>query len=408
MNVMAVISVIREMCLYLASFGYLTVGMVSPEGSLLILGTAVLCCVICQLYHPDSILKYLPLITCGLMFIRGTAGIQIAAAVPVIVYLFLKIRNGHWEAGYPAVISTLKAGSAAYGIFMFFLVIYASNAAKGTNIASVPFFALFLILSVFSMRLQRDSALMSFGTKYRLLSLVPVILTVLLAVLLSSPPVRALFVTLMRLFGEYIVYPLLVVFAYIMLIIVNILKYPVLWLLRRGGMHSIDESEMGFEDLGDMSDIFDTGEVTGSPILDMIWKALPAILLLALVIFIIRRISRNTGFSAASSGSYQREAIAQTGPKRRTLKDLLRPPLTPVREAYRQYLKLCASSQIPADGSLASDEVLRLTSQHIPAEDAEKLRELWLPVRYGNMEDNDPAAAKQLIRHIRKQFRSKQ
>lgn len=407
MNVMAVISVIREICLYLATFGYITIGMVSLEGSLLMLGTAVLCCMICQKYHPESILKYLPLVTCGLMFIRGTSGIQVAAAVPVIGYLFLKIRNGHWEAGYPAVISTLKAGSAAYGIFLFFLWIYASDVAKGTNAASVPFFALFLILSVFSMRLQRDSALMSFGTKYRLLSLVPVILTVLLAVLLSSPPARALFMTVMRLFGEYVVYPLLVVFAYIMLVIVNILKYPVLWLLRRAGMHSIDESEMGFEDLGDMSDMFDVEEVTGSPILDMIWKALPAILLLVLVIFIIRRISRNTGITTASSGSYQREAITQTGPKRRTLKDLLRPPLTPVREAYRQYLKLCASSQIPADGSLASDEVLRLTSQHIPEEDARKLRELWLPVRYGNTEDNDPAAAKQLMKNIRKQFRTK-
>ncbi|MBQ1532821.1 MAG: hypothetical protein IIZ57_11805 [Solobacterium sp.] len=407
MNVMAVVSVIREMCLYLATFGYLTVGMVSLEGSLLVLGTAVLCCIICRFWHPDSILKYLPLLTCGLMFVRGTAGIQIAAAVPVIGYLFLKIRNGHWEAGYPAVISTLKAGSAAYGIFLFFLWIYAADVAKGTNTASVPFFALFLILSVFSMRLQRDSALMSFGTKYRLLSLIPVILTVVLAFILTSPPARALFVTLMRLFGEYVVYPLLVVFAYVMLAIVNILKYPVLWLLRRAGMHSIDESEMGFEDLGDMSDIFDTGEVTGSPILDMLWKALPAILLLVLVIFIIRRISRNTGIGAASAGSYQREAITRTGPKRRTLKDLLRPPLSPVREAYRQYLKLCSSSQIPADGSLASDEVLRLSSQHIPAEDARKLRELWLPVRYGNAEDNDPAAAKQLMKNIRKQFRTK-
>ncbi len=408
MNPMALISVIREMCLYLATFGFITVGMVSLEGSLLILGTAVLCCLICQLYHPDSILKYLPLITCGLMFIRGTAGIQIAAALPVIGYLFLKIRNGHWEASYPAVISTLKAGSAAYGIFLFFLVIYATDVAKGTNTASVPFFALFLILSVFSMRLQRDSALISFGSKYRLLSLIPVILTVLLAVLLSSAPVRALFMMILKLIGEYVVYPLFVVFAYVLLFIVNILKYPVLWLLRRGGVQSIDESEMGFESLGDMTDMFKPQEVVETPILDMLWRALPAILVLALVIFIVIRISRNTGISTASTGSYHRESIIQSGPKHRTLRDLLRPPLTPVREAYRQYLKMCASSQIPADGSLASDEVLRLTSQHIPAEDAEKLRELWLPVRYGNREDNDPAAAKQLIRHIRKQFRSKQ
>ena len=408
MNLMALISVIREVCLYLATFGYITIGMVSLEGSLLILGTAVLCTVICQLFHPDSVLKYLPLISCGLLFIRGASGVQTAAALPVIAYLFLKIRNGHWEARYPAVISTLKAGSLAYGIFLFFLWIYASDVAKGMNSASVPFFAMFLILSVFSMRLQRDSAIMSFGTKYRLLSLLPVILTVLLAVLLTSAPARALFGMLAELFGKYILYPMVVAFAYIMLAIINVLKYPVLWLLRRAGMHTIDESEMGFEDLGDLSDMFDVEEVTGSPVLDVIWKALPAILLLILVIFIVRRISRNTGISAASAGTYQREAITADRPKRRTWKDLLRPPLTPVREAYRQYLKLCASSQIPADGSLASDEVLRLTAQHIPAEDAEKLRELWLPVRYGGKEDNDPAEAKQLIKHIKKQFRSKQ
>ena len=33
MNLMALISVIREVCLYLATFGYITIGMVSLEGS---------------------------------------------------------------------------------------------------------------------------------------------------------------------------------------------------------------------------------------------------------------------------------------------------------------------------------------------------------------------------------------
>ncbi len=396
-------SLIREICLYLATFGYLTAGMNSLSSSLLILAASVLCCIASLLYHPDSILKYLPLAFCALMFVQGVSGAFPAAAVPVIVCLFLKIRSGHWSPGYSGTHTLLNTGTAGYAVMIFLLYVYETHLAANIARASVPFFTVFLILSVYNLRMLRNSAVTSFGNRYAAMNLIPIAAVTALSLLLTSKPARALASMILHAFYRYVLYPLLILFAFLMLGLLNVLKGPVLWLFALlGGSFGYDESEMGFESIGET--FFPEVQTAGTPLwLSILWRALPALLLAVTAVWMIRRIMQNRGIAAESGAVYQREDLR--GRKRGLIADLMRRPLTPVREIYRKYLLLCMKHNIAADGSMASDEIMKASSGMLKSGDPARLRELWLPVRYGRSSDTDGSEAAGLLKHIRKQFR---
>ena len=155
------------------------------------------------------------------------------------------------------------------------------------------------------------------------------------------------------------------------------------------------EMEMG--EFGDY--IPEEINMTSHPALMMTGTVIVCILAVIIIYFILKNI-RKSSVSPNRNPACRKEKISVY--EERKYRDMNEN--AGIRKIYRKYLKLCQKQNIIINGSNASDVIAGQTRDIIHTDDADRLRDLWLPVRYGNKEGKDTEEAETLLRKIRKSF----
>ena len=398
------ISLIRELCLYFSSFGYLAGGVKDPGCVPVLFSLAAVSGLCGMILKEKGNLCWISVLPVCCAFLDPACRSHWVMVLPVIAYLAVRIRNGIYGAEYSAVKTVLVRGCVLEGVLLAVILLFAADLLPAVKTAAAPYFGLFFLLSIYEMRMRRNSGSpVSSDRHYALLNLAPVILIALIGAAALSKTAQQMMKALLKLFYIYVILPPLYLFIRLIIAFFWLMRYPVLWLMSLfKPSFNMEEALSEFGTIED-SQFYEVTFGEGSGWVELVIRTLIVAAFLLVCWYVLRQISRRreTGYSA---GTYTRESLPAKKKEKGFMSFLLRQP-DPVREAYRQYLRLCEKADIPADGRLASDQIMNQTEMYLHTKDAARLRQLWLPVRYGEKKSTGAAEAKELLRKLRKAFR---
>ncbi|MBR2668522.1 MAG: hypothetical protein IKE36_01850 [Solobacterium sp.] len=400
---LSIIDVLRELCMYYSTLGFL---FSLSENALPLLPSIGICAVsgiLCLLLKNQRTLGYLPLVLLAGLVFPGFTLIKLVSALPVVLLYVLKTQRDGWQADYDNVRRFMSGGLAGFGFASLVALVYLGQGQALTHQA-LPIFFVFLMFTIFELRMLRNDAVQTFGQKYVLLNFGLLAGILVIVLLLGSQSVLHGLLFLLKTFYTYIVSPVIFAFMFVLMVIPYAIYYLVMW-IKPGGLHNMEIPQITSvikEMFPEMEDTY-----VSNPWFDTVGRGLLIIAFLIIMYFVIRRMTDRAQHRSDGTVTYRRESLKpESGKKRRRSIFRLNDPDDVIREAYRSYLGLCAKEGIAVDGSIASDVICEQSEHILQTGDARKLRELWLPVRFSNdASDEQGNTAKELLRSIRKTFR---
>ena len=394
-TVMIMISLLSEAFLYLSTFGLglIEESWISVVRFLTILLLSGWLCV--RMRHQKGILKYLPLVLLVLMIVPAET-FHVSLVLPAGILIFRCV-FGFWEFNYDTAMAHLKAGSLLYLLLSIFFTLGIGSYYFDH---SLPWFVLFLMAHVFMLRILRDENVSLLDRRYVLLNAGVCIASGLLVIVLFLPQMQNVYLFIVRSIYGYLIQPALHGFGRLIYYVLYAGSVFVQWLAGFFNIHiepAVPDMEIG--DAGEEMSFID-GEDGMAASGELFWQIAAAVLLVLAVLWIIRMM-RKAGEHAPSADL--RVIRSSAGPVQRKKRTRT---ASSVRASYRKYLKACAKKNIPCDGSAASDQIAFETDKLLKDESGRKLRELWLPVRYGEKPDENVQEVKSLVQMIRSRFRS--
>ena len=400
-----ILDILRETCFYYCTFGFLfslngnTLSV--PVSFLISLVSAVLCYVLKR----QRTLAYAPILLLSALVFPQVTTAKLMTAVPLAAYYVLKTHRDAWHADYDNTHAFMTYGTALFAMTVFISLVFIQGHGAEVRSIALPLFFLFALLTVFELRMLRNDAVKNFGQKYILLNFAALLLIAAVVLILGSPAAVNLFMSALKWFYNTVIAPILMVLLFITMVIPYAIYYLVRF-LKPGGfsggveMPKIESiTEQLFPDLDN--------SYTENPWISRILEAVLIIAVIVVIFLILRRMADRNRYRTTGSASYTRESLAPSEVKKRRKSVFrLNDPSEEVRAAYRSYLTLCAKEGIPTDGSIASDEICRITEEKLHTQDADELRKLWLPVRFSaEADDSGAGRAKELLKALRRSFR---
>jgi hypothetical protein len=346
--------------------------------------------------------RFLPLLLTVPAFIIGHNVAAWLLPVPLLFFTAIKTYRRNWLADTFRLKELLPGSLIAY-IFIL-IVSLLGGVIKRLTAESLPMFVIWLAMAVVSMRLARSEMGLKPSGRFYVLNISAVAALVAGSFLLTSRPVIAAVKAALAWLYTHIIVKVILYALYIILFIPVMI---VTWLANIiGEIHfktDVFENIEGMAD--DFAEMFSDIEVAKVPS----WiapaaKVVVILLFLLLAFSIARKIAGNRLPKGLSLGEITRERVSGQAPQRKRQKLFGNSPSQIVRQCYRKYLEQCRGWGIDVDGRLASDEIRDRSAGYAGAENAERIRELWLPARYSDAEsdEEDAKQAKKLLKDIKK------
>lgn len=339
-------------------------------------------------------LRFLPLAGLAAVFAFTRSAADMVVSAPPVLYVCWYV----WKR--PQVTDYRDALSRFFLCLKILPCVFVFAALVGNWTAMrdivLPYFLLFLVLTVLLLRtLRHDEATIS-QTRFKLLNLASLAAVGLAGALLSSGLVLRVFRFIGSGIVRFLLRPVLMAVIY--------LFAGFVWLISRlfEGIEfdpeELDLSQLGENmDLGSMLGLSGDGEAAAqqnNPIWDYILIGLAVIAAVALIVIIFRALAKHGRREEDNDFAAVREALEEEAPAARVNP---RENRQRVRHYYRKFLKLCAQRGFELTEFQDSAEIERGT-RHLfrnPAQTA--LRDVYVRARYSSAEvtPEDVQAAKE-------------
>lgn len=391
-----------ELCLYMASAGYLVSLFGETLPPLWYFGVFFVSGLLCALLrNKKGFLRFLPLALLVLAFLGADSVAAVILPIPSVFMLALKAKERVWLADYDRTKSVFSFGFAVLPVDVF--VAFISSGFEKMTARALPFFIVWMLLSILNLRLLRNPSVMS--VKMRVMNALLVLLIALIGFGLSSDACVSAVLAAASVVYTYVVMPLIFAVIAIAAVIPVLFAWLVSLLSRLFGDGSAVGEAGRLEE--NMEVIYDTIEGAKTPEW-LIWLAvaLVAAAFVFAVCVVIRRLIGKAGPARRVSEQPRYAAASvESVPHRR--RNFGKTPSDVVRNSYRKYLVICGKRGIPVDGSAASDEICRMSESLHSGSGAEELRALWLPARFSETEisESDADSARKALKTIGKAFK---
>ena len=375
---------VRELLFFLSTFGIRLI--MQTEGILAVL-LACICAFACIYANEKGKLRFLALLLCAGMPVLMPS----VPTILIMILIIVRCMMQKWEYDYDFTVLETEIMIPVFLIFALFTGFDREFMKLG-----IPVFAGFLCLSMFDLRMLRsltNTEDFSFTAMNLLLSAA---LGVFVAVIMIPSFGNLVLLAIGKIYAWCIV-PILKILAGIVGFVVYGIVRIFLWLVSFIQKEEVEMPEMEMGEFGDY--IPKEINMTSHPALMMTGTVIVCILAVIIIYFILKNI-RKSSVSPNRNPAFRKEKISVY--EERKYRDMNEN--AGIRKIYRKYLKLCQKQNIIINGSNASDVIAGQTRDIIHTDDADRLRDLWLPVRYGNKEGKDTEEAETLLRKIRKSF----
>ncbi len=387
---------LRHLLLYFCTLGlsWLMAGIVPSLLVSLLVFLVISISSLCDEKHEN--LRYLPLLLWLCLFLPVFSDAGILSKVLPVIYTAARIHARIRTMTYDQSRTELLLGLALYGVVALFSSL--ENASAFFSL-TLPCFLSWLALSTFMLRMLKNPAVLE-DRQY---------------LLYSSGISLGMAAVILLMLSDTFADMLNTVITFIYR---NLLLTPVLWLLKgftwllkavydlfagfsAGASQAENPFEGIFEEIGSYNEHYEFIYTQGG---DTTWLMVLvrvlAVLIVVLIAWMIIRRMRKRQTREESGLSFTKESTRQNPRSRHSLN-----PSSRIRNLYRKYLKLADEWQLIENKSEASDRIAAKTDSLLHSDDASRLRDLWLPVRYGEENDDNVQEAEKLYRSIKKQFR---
>lgn len=397
---------LSQMCLYLATVRFVFTFLGEIQSPWPVAGIFLAAGITAGVFSRFKGFKaYLPMLLVVPAFILSPTIISAVTLVPMVMLLGFRIYKNSWKGDSVVIRGSITAGLIAYA---FILMISAVSAHYPVMVAeSIPFFVLFLMLCILGLRVLRNEESGRTSFVFYALNTAIVVLVALSGFIFSNSWLLNAVKTGLKAAYDYVIGPLLMGFAYIVIIIPLALGWLLEKLKTKEG--EVMELEMDFaltdeekeEMLGDLE------QKVPPEWVGKFFAALGIVIFLVICFFVIRKLVTDNGRAERSGGKLTRVTIDEEEAPRRRRRSLRNTAADAVRACYRKYLNICDGMSIPVDGTYASDEIAYRSEGVTGTEPTQKLRSLWLPARYSDEDssEEDVKLAKQCIKEIKKQIK---
>ena len=398
------IALIGDFCYYAATVGFV-VRLCGNTASPLLLIVCYLLSITAFLLlrKVKNVLRFAPLLLLLPDFLCcGGSAAGLIWPIPLVVLLLLRAWSGSWSAEYARTRTIFKIALIVYVPFALFSLM--SKRIDDFTSQSMPFFVAWLLITVIDLRILRTPDMQSLGTRFRVLNVLLVLAVAVLAFVLSSDVcVTVLRTGLSFLLGK-VCAPLLMAVVYVCIAIPALIVFFVRWIL---SLFTGVDPKPSTEFVGNGEpDVFQEiyNSVQPGAWLGKVLSVLGILLIIFLCFLICRKLLARRNPIIGDLGTHIRESLGAPEPLRSKKRfSFSNSAEDTVRSSYRSYLAVCARHDVEVDGRIASDRICSSSVGFSGEENAEKLRSLWLPARYSelNITEEDAKEAKSLLKDIR-------
>ena len=338
-----------------------------------------------------------PIIPC--FFLAGGVG-GIVAALPMMVYLPLYVYNNRRVPDYYYAVERFRYSLIVVGVILVFSLAVNAQSWK----LGLPFMFLYITLSITLLRLLRHDGQVAQSKRFRILNLAEVALVCAIGFAASQPEILALLRSAWLWFAEHVLLNIATLVAYAL----QWVLFGAAWLFTRlFGFISMDVEKM--PDLNrDVPVQPELGQAANTiqalPLLvRLAIKGFGVAILALLAFLLLRALSSRIARIEQADGSEQRESLDDHNIPRDSR---FRPwdRVDGVRRQYRQALMILRARGGRVSPTMNTLQIQRENGDIADPEALETLREIYLPVRYGNRGagPEDQRRAKRAVERIRK------
>lgn len=400
MLTICILRIIIDVSLYMSFFAFLlsaigpgltlNVGAVFASACL----TGILSCLMGKL---PVIVRYLPFAVI-LFCLKDAATVSDYILVaPLIIYLAVRTGRNDWIVAH----ETLYKNFSGFFIFYLFFGLFAmlTESRHYLESVSLPYIMIWLILSVYTMRILRIYESDTLSTKFKVINAVSGVIVILAVVLLSSPAAQRVILA-----AGYLIYRC--VFTVLVGAIWCIGQVMSLIRIRftPGYDRELEEDTIDLSGFGEVLE--NSTEIT--PVdLTFLLVAMGIAAATVAAVLILKKMLRSDIVTTPQTSGIRRESISAEKTTKRRFGQIFHKSdnRDKVRNYYRRYLRACEKHDIPVDGSVTSAEICAESQKFMRADSVNALRLIWLPARYSDSSDitaEDVSEAKQAFHELNK------
>ena len=337
-------------------------------------------------------LRWLPMVSAIPCFLLGGNVGGRLATLPMIVYLGLYILNNRRAPDYDYAADRFRHSLIVAGVVLLVAVLIGATGWK----RGLPFLFAYFTLNVALLRLLRHDDAVARSPRFRLMNLGGVALVCAVGFGLSQPGI----VAALRAAWQWVL-------DNVIMNLVALALYGIEWLLYLVGRVIAFLGIRGDMDLGSVVQQPPQGPGPGAlaaaeqvrawpPFVRFMLQALGALALAALVFVVLRALAQQTARFETHTGADTRESLDAETPKAPARRSLRRRSEDGVRHWYRRMLLLARARGGRVAPTMNTQQLLEQNAPPLDPEAMRELREIYLPVRYGERE-----ATKEDVRRAR-------
>lgn len=332
-------------------------------------------------------------------FLAGGFG-GIVAALPMMVYLPLYVYNNQNVPDYYYAAERFRYSLIIVGVILVFSLAVNAQSWK----LGLPFMFLYITLSITLLRLLRHDGKVARSRRFRILNLAEVALVCAAGFAASQPEILALLRSAWMWFAEHVLLNIATLIVYAL----QWVLFVAAWLFTRlFGFISLDIEKMPDlnRDVPVQPELSQAANAMHAlPLLvRLAIKGIGVALLAILAFVLLRALSGRIARIEQVGGSEQRESLDDHNvPHDSRFRPWDR--VEGVRRQYRQALMILRARGGRVTPTMNTLQIQRENRHIADAEALEALRDIYLPVRYGNRvtSPEDQRRAKRAVERIRK------
>ncbi len=318
---------------------------------------------------------------------------------PLVLVTLIHLEDRIHPVSYDTVMDHLKFGGAAFFITSSLVMLLSSGKPADYYVAALPYLLIWGWLSVFLLRMLRNTDPAGLGMRYCAINFLLAVLFALGSMFLLSDTFQNIVLFLVVEILRYLIIPVLVFFARIFSWIFLLLQHLAALLFPYIDFNfDVAVFEENANDWSLMES--DSTEAPDVPLWAVYnYRFLLIILFILIAVWILRRITREKR-SVSKTSVLEREKVED----RRGNPGFFRRYGKGTRAVFRRFLDLCRRNNVEIHPSDDTKTIVERTAYETGAVSAEKLRDLYLPVRYGEKKDTHEKEAKELLKQIREEM----
>ena len=343
-----------------------------------------------------GILRFLPLVAAGLLFLYP--GLSLTDTVILLTELVYLIRLIIRQAYVPVWETQKEIFSVYWKVFLGVLFFGWIIAPAETRAMTLPAGLTASVCCILLNRSLRHEPSVYRTLRFQAVNLIGLAAVGLIALLLGSETFLSLVLAGLSWFYNTLIMPLLMGFIYLFTQLIRGITWLLSFLKRKDpGEKDVNNIEQG--ELSTEMEFIKREEPVGI-------EVLTALLIIAAAVaafFLLRALARSLR-KAKQSGTVQaitRRYLAEEAVPEPMLS---RGPVRRIREIYRRFLRLCLRRKVEIIRSDTSLDVQQKSRGLFEAEDSAALRRLYLKARYRETADEEEAEqARQLYQQLKKE-----